>query len=79
MFLEQWTKLNEDYGGARAKSTYACSSRHNCPGAFGTFNVQTIHGQLCLSFSYYAHVWNEATAKSYVQHFKRILREMSLT
>lgn len=67
---------DQDYAGTRIEQVYAASARHGSPGDFGTVNLQTVRGAVCIGLCYYTHIWDDATAQAFVGHLQRVLGEM---
>jgi len=66
-------EFNDDYSGTTAKSVFATLARHSVPGSLAVLNVQTIHGQMHVGWSYYTHVWSDETAEQFVNIFREEL------
>ena len=62
----------------RVQALYACSARHYQPGGYGVFNVQTIHGQLHVGWSYYSRVWSDAQSDVFLHLFQDQLFRMTI-
>jgi hypothetical protein len=62
----------------KVEGVYATSARHATPGGLAVLNVQTIPGsKLCITLSYYSHVWNDKTAHEFLDRFRQNLKDMA--
>jgi hypothetical protein len=69
---------SDEVDGFKVEGSYASSARHNAPGNLAVFNFQTIapRNKLCISLSYYTHIWTDETAHEYMERFCKTLLTM---
>ncbi|KAL7574664.1 hypothetical protein ACA910_003010 [Epithemia clementina (nom. ined.)] len=59
------------------QALFAMTARHHQPFGMGGFNVQTVLGQMHVSWTYYSHVWSDETAHLFFTQFQTTLLDMS--